>query len=98
MRLPLLKSLESSVTSRIVISMLDKSTGQRATRHKLRTKVLRLGVAVVCQFHSLAQSISIPPDSPRWQLDGKAKAIDYLGRRCLSLAVDLEYPKIELEH
>ena len=28
---------------------------------------------------------SIPADSPRWQLDGKARVADYLGRRCLWL-------------
>jgi len=32
-----------------------------------------------------AQTESIPADSPRWQLEGKAKAADYLGRRCLAL-------------
>ena len=31
------------------------------------------------------QAESIPPDSPRWQLEGKAKATEYLGRRCLWL-------------
>ena len=32
-----------------------------------------------------ARAESIPPDSPRWQLEGKAKVTEYLGRRCLSL-------------
>ncbi len=32
-----------------------------------------------------AQAESIPTDSPRWQLEGKAKATEYLGRRCLWL-------------
>jgi hypothetical protein len=29
---------------------------------------------------------SIPPDSPRWQLEGNAKVSEYEGRKCLSLA------------
>ncbi len=32
-----------------------------------------------------AQTGSIPADSPRWQLEGKAQVADYLGRRCLWL-------------
>jgi hypothetical protein len=32
-----------------------------------------------------AQAISIPPDSPRWELEGQAKATEYLGRKCLYL-------------
>jgi len=32
-----------------------------------------------------AQSLSIPPDSPRWQLEGQAKAAEYQGRKCLFL-------------
>ena len=30
-------------------------------------------------------AVPIPPDSPRWDLQGQAKPADYLGRRCLSL-------------
>jgi hypothetical protein len=31
------------------------------------------------------QAISIPPDSPRWLLEGKAQPAEYLGRKCLFL-------------
>lgn len=31
------------------------------------------------------QTISIPPDSPRWLLEGKAQPTEYLGRKCLYL-------------
>ena len=31
------------------------------------------------------QTLSIPADSPRWSLEGKAKVTEYLGRKCLSL-------------
>jgi hypothetical protein len=47
-------------------------------------------LAAVLLFSSLAhaqpsQAQSIPPDSPRWQLEGQAKATEYLGRKCLFL-------------
>lgn len=32
-----------------------------------------------------AQTLSIPPDSPRWELQGQAKATEYQGRKCLYL-------------
>ncbi len=32
-----------------------------------------------------AQTLAIPPDSPRWQLEGQAKAAEYQGRKCLFL-------------
>ena len=31
------------------------------------------------------QTLSIPPDSPRWDLQGEAKVAEYQGRKCLSL-------------
>ncbi len=35
--------------------------------------------------HSQTQPLSVPPDSPRWDLQGQAKATEYQGRKCLSL-------------
>ena len=36
--------------------------------------------------HAQAPStLSVPPDSPRWDLQGKAKATEYQGRKCLLL-------------
>ena len=32
-----------------------------------------------------AQTLSIPPDSPRWELQGQAKPAEYQGRKCLFL-------------
>ena len=32
-----------------------------------------------------APPLSLPPDSPRWQLEGQAKVEEYGGRRCLAL-------------
>lgn len=31
------------------------------------------------------QTLSVPPDSPRWDLQGQAKAAEYQGRKCLFL-------------
>ena len=31
------------------------------------------------------QTLSIPPDSPRWDLQGEAKVSEYLGRKCIAL-------------
>jgi hypothetical protein len=31
------------------------------------------------------QTLAIPPDSPRWNLDGEAKSTEYQGRKCLLL-------------
>ncbi|HEY7405363.1 MAG TPA: hypothetical protein VIB39_17690 [Candidatus Angelobacter sp.] len=32
-----------------------------------------------------SQSFSVPPDSPRWDLEGQAKVAEYQGRKCLLL-------------
>jgi hypothetical protein len=50
--------------------------------------VMTLAVALLSVFPVLAQpsqSVSIPPDSPRWELEGQARATEYLGRKCLFL-------------
>jgi len=46
--------------------------------------------ASICQFAVLAQSqslqtLSLAPDSQRWQFEGEAKPADYQGRKCLLL-------------
>ena len=54
----------------------------------LQKLVMRL--AAVLLFSPLvhaqsSQTPSIPPDSPRWALEGQAKATEYQGRKCLYL-------------
>src|SRR5262249_37939855 len=44
--------------------------------------VLRLTLALYSQT---PQALSVPPDSPRWALEGQAKPAEYLGRKCLLL-------------
>lgn len=34
---------------------------------------------------SAPQTLSVPADSPRWDLEAQAKATDYRGRKCLLL-------------
>lgn len=53
-------------------------------------KSLLLLLASVCQFGLLAQAqslqtLSLPPDSPRWGFEGQAKPADFQGRKCLYL-------------
>ncbi len=40
---------------------------------------------VVVPLLAQQQTLSLPPDSPRWELEGQAKATEYQGRQCLSL-------------
>jgi hypothetical protein len=36
-------------------------------------------------YSQASQTLSLPADSPRWDLQGQAKAAEYQGRKCLSL-------------
>jgi hypothetical protein len=67
--------------------MMDKTNARRSNlRDKSIRIMLRLGLGVACLgAFGMAQAESIPADSPRWRLAGKAIATEYLGRRCLSL-------------
>jgi hypothetical protein len=49
---------------------------------------LALALALLFGFSAYSQTpqtLSVLPDSPRWELEGQAKATDYQGRRCLFL-------------
>ncbi len=45
---------------------------------------LLLSVAAPAQPQP-ATTLSLPADSPRWEMEGRAKVDDYLGRKCVSL-------------
>jgi len=48
--------------------------------------LLFAGFAICANAQSSSpQTLSVPPDSPRWELEGGAKVTDYLGRKCLLL-------------
>ena len=46
---------------------------------------LALGVLVVLTYAVRAQPLLVAPDSPRWDLQGRAEATEYLGRKALFL-------------
>lgn len=41
--------------------------------------------AVALAHSTTVQTLALPPDSPRWDLQGKAKVTEYQGRKCLLL-------------
>jgi hypothetical protein len=54
----------------------------------MRRNIAVCALALVFQLsaHSQTpQTIAVPADSPRWNLDGQARVADYQGRRCLLL-------------
>ncbi len=57
-------------------------------RHLQRRAVIAVAAVLLlrCAVHAQpSQALAIPPDSPRWELEGQAKAADYQGRKCLFL-------------
>ena len=77
---------KESVVREAIMPMLDMTNARHwNVRDKSIEIMLRLGLGVVClgAFWA-AQAESIPTDSPRWQLEGKAKATEYLGRFSLA--------------
>jgi len=47
--------------------------------------VVLFACAAASQASQAPQKFSIPPDSPRWDLQGQAKSTEYQGRKCLLL-------------
>src|SRR5205085_8768246 len=41
--------------------------------------------AILSASTALSETISLPPDSARWELQGQAKPAEYQGRKCLLL-------------
>src|SRR5215472_14030344 len=82
------------------LNAFAKLRGGRTGPYILLTPLpsLRLGVmsrtlatlclSLVCGYASASQVadlVSVPSDSPRWDLQGEAKVTDYEGRKCLRL-------------
>ena len=44
-----------------------------------------LAIMAVSSGQEMPQALSVPADSPRWDLEGQAKAAEYQGRKCLLL-------------
>jgi hypothetical protein len=58
-----------------------RTAGKRVAVH-LASGALLLGALAYAQS---SPTLSVPPDSPRWELQGQAKATEYQGRKCLYL-------------
>ena len=43
------------------------------------------GAAPAAPPAAAGDALAVPPDSPRWELEGQAKVTEFLGRRCLDL-------------
>jgi hypothetical protein len=62
------------------------NAAQWKSRARSTGLVVALAFSITCAGKlGAAEAESFPADSPRWQLGPKAKATDYLGRRCLAL-------------
>ena len=58
----------------------------RQTVFQFLRSVLPLAfLALLFAGRAYPQPLSVPPDSPRWDLQGEAKPAEYLGRKCLLL-------------
>jgi hypothetical protein len=51
----------------------------------LRAVIASAAFALAIQVTGHAQTLSVPPDSPRWELEGDAKVVDYQGRKALRM-------------
>lgn len=52
----------------------------------LRPTLYAVALLFACAVQGQTQqTLSLPPDSPRWELEGEAKPTEYLGRKCLAL-------------
>jgi len=51
----------------------------------IRRGAIRIAVILLLAAAAHAETLFLPPDSPRWQLEGEAKAADYLGRKAIRL-------------
>ena len=68
---------------RVRVALNDIFTGNRHEKSKHIIAIIFLIFAAGIYIYP--QAISIPPDSPRWLLEGKAQPAEYLGRKCLYL-------------
>jgi len=48
-------------------------------------KAMAVGLAAVGCLRAGAQTLSVPPDSDRWELQGKAEISEFQGRQCLRI-------------
>ena len=58
---------------------------RREAFYVLTSTLLLLTTPVLLCAAQTQQTIPVPPDSPRWELEGEAKPVEYLGRKSLFL-------------
>ena len=57
----------------------------RSKRDALRLLLMAIALGPAPLRAATLPTLSVPPDSPRWDLEGQARAAEYQGRRCLFL-------------
>lgn len=75
------KRNSSFATLRLCVNTFFSSKGAKPQKF-LSILIFGFGSVVAAQQ---TQSLSIPPDSPRWKLEGEAKPAEYKGRKALYL-------------
>src|SRR5262249_20750423 len=69
-------------------SRLSRAASAAAQDHTMTPSLVFCCLALLAPSaaHSqVPQTLSIPPDSPRWAMEGEARAAEYLGRKCIFL-------------
>ncbi|MBX3380144.1 MAG: hypothetical protein KF805_08605 [Phycisphaeraceae bacterium] len=51
----------------------------------MATNAFPVAIISACCFNVSAQTLSVPPDSDRWDLEGKAEVSEFQGRKCLRI-------------
>jgi hypothetical protein len=90
LRYPILMALVYML-NRTAKSQVRQASASRITNDKCMNATRYLPLAVVVVLFEFAavcqtsQSLSVPSDSPRWELQQGAKVAEYLGRKCLAI-------------
>jgi hypothetical protein len=79
---------DSLLNSSTCLSHNKSQTKQEVTTPMLTRRLALCALALLfasAAYSQTPQTLSVPPDSPRWDLQGQAKATEYQGRKCLFL-------------
>src|SRR4029077_15635626 len=78
--LPRVRRVESST------SLSATMTRRRSVSASIGTLAFGLGLLARSSLPAQTpQTLAVPPDSPRWELEGEARPAEYQGRKCLLL-------------
>src|SRR4029453_15971512 len=72
-------------TARVLTSARGTRDGEAMPLHDALRWFTPAALAIAGAGAAHAEALALPPDSPRWQLEGRAKPDEYQGRRVLSL-------------